>query len=120
MSAADIITLPFDADYNAPKGEDNCDQFNAAIPRYFIEEFSKTGERVFDPFIGFGTTAFACEALKRVPYGIEADGERFEWAAGQLAHWHNIRHGDAADTAEFDFPAMDLLRDLTAVYVDER
>lgn len=62
---------------------------------------------MLDPFIGFGTTAFICEAMGRVPYGVEADGERFEWTAGQIEHWQNIRHGDSADIAVFDFPKMD-------------
>lgn len=103
-----LIEPPFTTDHNAPAGEDNSDQYPDSLPRYFIDRFSQKGDCVLDPFLGFGTTAFAAEDLGRVPYGVEADGERFEWAAGQLTHWQNIVHGDAADIADFGFPAMDL------------
>lgn len=101
------ITLPFTQDYPAPLGEDASDQYSSALPRHFIEEFTREGQSVFDPFIGFGTTAFIAEDMGRVPYGVEADGERFEWSAGQLTHWQNIKHGDAAELAGFEFPKMD-------------
>jgi hypothetical protein len=103
-----LITLPYSTDHNAPAGHDNSDQFQSSFAAYFIENYSKSGDKVFDPFLGFGTTAFATEELKRVPYGIEADRNRFEWAAGQLEHWNNIRHGDAGDLAGLCLPKMDL------------
>lgn len=103
-----FIELPFEiADHGLPRDESS-DQFPASFPRYFIEHLSKKGAKIFDPFMGLGTSAFVAEELGRVPYGIEADGERFEWAAGQLEHWNNIRHGDAADAAALSLPKMDL------------
>ena len=75
--------------------------------RYFLENYTQKGDRIFDPFIGFGTTAFVAEEMERIPYGIEADGERFEWAAGQLQNWQHIMRGDAGDIPIYDFPKMD-------------
>ncbi len=107
MCAFAPITLPFTSNHNAPEGDDNSDQYPESLPRYFLEHYTQKGANIFDPFLGYGTTAFAAEDMGRVPYGVEADGERFEWAAGQLAHWQNIRHGDAADAASLHFPPMD-------------
>lgn len=101
-----FIELPFTRE-NPPPGQSNEDQYPESLPRYFLKNFTKKGDKIFDPFLGFGTTAFVAEELERIPYGIEADGERFEWAAGQSKHWNNIRHGDAADMLECGFPKMD-------------
>jgi len=101
------ITLPFVQDYPAPNSENASDQYPSALPRHFIDAYTAKGARVFDPFMGFGTTAFVAEDMGRVPYGVEANGERFEWGAGQLKHWQNIRHGDSVEISEFDFPQMD-------------
>lgn len=103
-----FIELPYTKPAQAPEGEDNSDQYSESLPAYFIEHFSKKEAKIFDPFLGFGTTAFVAEKLQRIPYGMEADYERFEWAAGQLEHWQNVRHGDAADCADFGYPKMDL------------
>lgn len=107
MSYPALIDLPFASHHNAPVNDDNSDQYPESLPRYFIEHYTEKGAAVFDPFLGFGTTAFAAEVIGRVPYGVEADGERFEWAAGQLEHWNHVRHGDAGDIAALGFPEMD-------------
>jgi len=101
------FTLPFIQEYPTPFGDEASDQYPSSLPRHFIEEFTQKGETVFDPFMGFGTTAFVAEDLGRVSYGIEADEERHGWSAGQLEHWQNIRCGDAADIRDFGFPTMD-------------
>ena len=107
MNFPDSIDLPFLMGQNTPHLMDNCDQYPDSLVRYFIEHYTEIGARVFDPFIGFGTTAFVAEEMGRIPYGIEADRERFEWGAGQIEHWQNIKHDDAANIAAHDFPLMD-------------
>lgn len=102
-----FIELPFTIETPAPEGHDNSDQYPESLVRYFLKNFTEKNDKVFDPFIGFGTTARVAEEIGRIPYGIEADGERFEWAAGQLENWNNICHGDSADVADFGFPKMD-------------
>ncbi len=42
-----------------------------AIPRAFIREFTKTGDLIFDPFSGSGTTALESKYLDRNFLGIE-------------------------------------------------
>jgi DNA modification methylase len=107
MAYPTLIELDFLTGQNTPNYIDNCDQYPESLVRYFIENYTKKGQSVFDPFIGFGTTAFVAEETGRIPFGIEADGERFEWGAGQLEHWQNIKHDDAANIAAQDFPEMD-------------
>ena len=102
------IIVDFQTPYNAPKGVDNSDQYPESLVRYFLKHYTKTKDRIFDPFLGFGTTAFVAEDMRRKPYGIEADRSRFEWAAGQLTHWNNIMHGDSGKASSYNhFPKMD-------------
>lgn len=103
----EFIELPFDMERHGPAGIDCSDKYPESLVRYFLKNYTKKKDRVFDPFLGFGTTAFVAEEMGRIPYGIEANRERFEWAAGQLDHWQNITHGDAANSATFGFPKMD-------------
>lgn len=106
-SFVSFIELPFNADHNAPTDADNLDQYPESLVEHVIENYTKQGDKVFDPFIGYGTTAFVAEELGRVPFGIEADGVRYEWCAGQVEHWQNIFNEDAGDVTELGLPKMD-------------
>lgn len=101
------ITLPWALEKDPPPFGSDADKFSESLPRYFIEKFTKKRDRVFDPFMGLGTTAFTAEDLGRVPYGIEHDPVRCEWVAGQLEQWMNMFHGDAADMDRLGLPKMD-------------
>ncbi len=107
MLCKDFIELPFIRESKPPEGHDNCDQYPESLPRYFIETYTKPKAKVFDPFLGFGTTARVAEELGRIPYGIEADGARFALAAGCLTNWQNIIHADSADMMDYTLPKMD-------------
>ena len=45
--------------------------FPVALPAFFVRAFSDPGDRIFDPFMGSGTTLIAAEQLDRVAYGTE-------------------------------------------------
>jgi len=45
--------------------------FPVQLPSFFIRAYSDPGDRVFDPFLGSGTTLIAAEQLGRVASGIE-------------------------------------------------
>jgi hypothetical protein len=101
------LEIPYAFERPLPVQPEYEERYPEALVRYFLELYTKPGDRVFDPFSGFGTTAFVAEELGRVPYGMEADGERYEWSAGQLEHWMNIIHGDSGEMPDFKFPKMD-------------
>lgn len=103
------IELEYAQENGVSKNDSSEDKFPECIPRYFIEHFiSKQKAKIFDPFMGHGTTAFVAEECGHVPYGIEADDERHEWAAGQIEHWNNIKCTDALSMNDLGFPKMDL------------
>ena len=62
---------------SASAENDNADIHNATMPvelaSYFVKNFTKKGDSVYDAFIGTGTTLIACEQLNRTCYGMEID-----------------------------------------------
>ena len=102
-----FITLPYRLERAPPPFETAAIKYPESLVRYFIGELTKSGDRVFDPFAGLGTTLFVAEAMGRTPYGVEHDGGRQEWVAGQLRDWVNLRRGDAGDMGRMGLPQMD-------------
>ncbi len=47
--------------------------FKPQLPRFFIERLTKSGDIVFDPFMGRGTTLLEAALLGRVPSGCDAN-----------------------------------------------
>jgi len=43
--------------------------FKPQLPRFFIERLTRPGDRVYDPFMGRGTTLIEAALLGRVPWG---------------------------------------------------
>jgi site-specific DNA-methyltransferase (adenine-specific) len=64
--------------------------FPVALPQWFIEVYSETGDWWADPFLGSGSTLMACEASGRQCVGVERDPryaaitlERYAQATGE-------------------------------------
>ena len=102
-----FISLPFKLERDPPSFEGNDIKYPESLVRHFLKEFTKKGDTVFDPFVGLGTTLFVAEEMGRIPYGVEADWQKYEWVAGQLNHWMNIKEGDSFDAAKMGFPKLD-------------
>ncbi|MDQ6891100.1 MAG: site-specific DNA-methyltransferase [Acidobacteriota bacterium] len=54
------------------------------LMRYLLEQVTKEGDLVLDPFVGTGTTAVACKQMKRHYIGIEVDPKYAEIADKRL------------------------------------
>lgn len=59
--------------------------FPLELPTWFIKLFTKKGDLVLDPFMGSGTTAFACLATERNYIGIEIMEEYAEGTKRTIA-----------------------------------
>jgi DNA modification methylase len=77
------------------------------LVKYFIENYTKKGEKVLDIFAGLGTTLFIAEENERVPYGIEYSIERYEYIKENLNQKENIIHGDSIKLLEYNLPQCD-------------
>lgn len=47
--------------------------FKPQLPRFFIERLTRPGDRVYDPFMGRGTTLVEAAMLDRVPVGCDVN-----------------------------------------------
>jgi hypothetical protein len=89
--------------------------FKPQLPRFFIERLTGTGDRVYDPFMGRGTTPLEAALLGRTPVGCDANPLSLALVAPRLAP--PTARDVAAQLAGIDFdrdePAPD---DLLAFY----
>lgn len=78
---------------------------------FFINKYTKPGEKVLDIFAGFGTTLLVCEELGRIPYGIEYDKAKWQYTQNHLnsTNKDNIIHGDSRKVLKYEFPQIDFL-----------
>lgn len=107
MNGSQFVTLPYALEREPPPFAGNDIKYPEALVRHFLKQFTKRGDKVFDPFAGLGTTLFVAEEMRRIPYGIERDERRHQWVAGQLEHWRNLLQGDSNKLASYPFPKMD-------------
>jgi site-specific DNA-methyltransferase (adenine-specific)/modification methylase len=54
-----------------------------------IQNFSKVGDLVYDPFMGTGTTALVAKKMKRNYIGSEISKEYFNLASERLNNFKN-------------------------------
>ena len=66
------LALPFNIIEASQDGESSHSApFPVALPRFFVLAFSDSGDVIFDPFLGSGTTLIAAAEAGRLGYGCE-------------------------------------------------
>ena len=83
-------------------------RFSESLVKYFVKNFTKENDVVFDPFAGFGTSLIIAEAMNRVPSGIEFLPDRVQYIQKRLENTSAIILGDARKLSEFNLPLFDL------------
>jgi DNA modification methylase len=101
LSNRQAIELP-------PEFQDDDVRFSESLAEYFIEEFTRPGGVVFDPFAGYGTTLRVAERLGRSAFGIEYDERRAAYARALLREPGRLVRGDSRMLGEYDLPPFDL------------
>jgi hypothetical protein len=106
----DILTnLPWTLERSHPPFEGNDIKSPESLYRYIYKKYTKRGDKVFDPFVGLGTSMFVAEEMGRIPFGIEIEKQKFEWVAGQLENWTHIIADDAYNIPQYNLPKMDII-----------
>ena len=104
------LTLPFGHRDPLPPGHSDEVRTPDVLVERFVESYTDPGDRVLDPFAGFGTTLTTAERLDRVPYGVEYEADRVAAVRDRLGDDHGgaVRRGDALDLDRSWLPPCDL------------
>jgi DNA modification methylase len=86
--------------------QDDDVRYSESIVEYFLSEFTRENDIVFDPFAGFGTTLMVAEAMGRIPLGIEYDESRVRYIQSKLKQPDRIVHGDSRQLLSYALPAF--------------
>jgi DNA modification methylase len=72
--------------FNIPniKGNGHPTEKPVELMRLFVEQSSNENDIVFDPFMGIGTTGFACQKSNRKFIGIEIEQKYFDIACKRI------------------------------------
>lgn len=101
----------FSLKHQLPKIRINDDtdvRFPISLPKKFIEEFTSKGDKILDPFAGYGTTLFAAQKLDRIGIGIEYEKKRVEYVSQKLHSPSRIIEGDSRKLKYYKLPKFDL------------
>ena len=82
-------------------------RFSEELVERLLRSFTKKGEKILDPFAGFGTTLVVAQRLGRVGVGVEFDERRVEYVRKLLVPPSQIMHGDSRKLSSFTLPRCD-------------
>jgi len=101
------LSLPYGHDTDLPEGHIDEIRTPPVLIERFLAEYTDTGDRVFDPFGGYGTTLAVAEDLDRVACGLEYEPERVELIRDRLENPEHVRQGDVLDFDPESFPSCE-------------
>ena len=78
--------------------------FIPQIPNQLIRRYTKTGETVFEPFMGSGTTLFECEKLDRNYIGFDINAEIVNFVEGKIDNREKtfVKHCNSLNSTQVD------------------
>jgi hypothetical protein len=82
-------------------------RYPPGLVQLFLDEYTVPGERVLDPFAGYGTTLITAQAAGRLPYGVELDEAKVTYTLARLDQPGNLVHGDARRLSAYNLPQFD-------------
>ena len=79
-------------------------RYTEEFVKKFILEYTKKGDRILDPFAGFGTTLFVSQKLERQALGIEYEKKKYEYVKARIKESNKniqIIHGNSLKISEY-------------------
>lgn len=81
----------------APDSSDHPATYSPTMIEGFVNFFTKSGEVVFDPFMGIGSTAVACKRTGRVAYGVELNKKYYDVSVKRTPEFKKNLFNDSAE-----------------------
>ena len=78
-----------------PAGEDDDVHFTEALATSVVEETTRPGDLVLDPFAGYGTTLAVAARLGRRAVGVEVLADHVDLVRGRAGDGARVLHGDS-------------------------
>ena len=88
------------------------DGFDERLVAMFVEELTRPGDVVLDPFAGHGTTLVVAERLARRAVGVELSPTRFDLIRPRVSSAARLVNGDSRALFAGDDDRLDDLRDV--------
>jgi DNA modification methylase len=82
-------------------------RYTEELVHYFLKEFTKEGDVVFDPFAGYGTTLVVAEKMNRIPFGIEYESKRGDYIKERINNKENLIIGSSLELDSYSIPQID-------------
>ncbi len=82
-------------------------RYPESLLEHFLQEYTRPGDVVLDPFAGYGTTLFVAERMGRIPLGVELNKAKVDYVRSRLSRPEAILHGDSRSLKELDLPEID-------------
>ncbi|MEK6963172.1 MAG: DNA methyltransferase [Nanoarchaeota archaeon] len=86
---------------------DSSFRYSEKFVEKILKEYTKKGDKIFDPFAGFGTTLLMAQKLGRIGIGIEYDKKRYEYIKSKLKEPNKIIHGNSINLEKYNLPKFD-------------
>lgn len=82
-------------------------RYTPALVRTFLAEYTRPGDLIFDPFVGYGTTLCVAEEMGRRACGLEYDRPRWAYTRARLRDPSALVCGDARRLSTYGFARAD-------------
>jgi len=90
-----------------PEFQNDDNRYPESLVKYFLDRYTKKGDRVFDVFAGLGTSLLVSEKMNRLPFSIEIDKRRCAFVKNKLKHKNNLICGNSLNLARYSLPKFD-------------
>lgn len=88
---------------------DSSFRYPEELVEIILDEYSKPGDYVLDPFCGFGTTLLVCSKMNRIGVGFERNREIYEYARRAISPPNEIHNDNVENIDSYSLPLFDLL-----------
>lgn len=102
-----LLQTADELDRQRPPGDEPV-HFTESLATAVVNELTRRGDRVLDPFAGYGTTLVVAERLGRSAVGVELLPERVRHIDSRLGAAARVVQGDARDLTRLVTGAFDL------------
>jgi hypothetical protein len=63
-----------------PTLRDDDVRYPPSLVEHFLQEYTRPGDKVIDPFAGYGTTLMTAESMNRIAFGVELNEAKVNFA----------------------------------------